>query len=269
MSKKNQMELFAPNNYDRMCVAISTCDRVDDCKSIADKSVAMAAYYKQIRDEESVLALNRIRLRAWRRLAALLIGARVIPTDITQKAMIVTVRKLHLNDKTVEAITDSRMLELIKLHRLSDYDFESALACKVNGSIGNLITQTPSHIRQVRENWKKIEEAAAKNQAEQKAAYERAAPERKQESIKRNMQIHFDEEIQRAGVSALDEANVTLEEKYQSEMQAVVLLIEKEVYVALRQAAASKGTTSRAIVRAGLRLWLEANGFKIKSKEHA
>ena len=57
--------------YETMCTAIATCHRFDECKDIIDKSVAMAAYYKQIKDTETEVMFYRIRLRAWRRIAEL------------------------------------------------------------------------------------------------------------------------------------------------------------------------------------------------------
>ena len=40
--------------YQRMQAAIRTCHVVDDCKEIADQATAIAAYYKQIKDNESL-----------------------------------------------------------------------------------------------------------------------------------------------------------------------------------------------------------------------
>ena len=57
--------------YKGMCRAIGACHRVDECKDIVDKSVALAAYYKQIKDDETVRKFNEVRLRAWRRIGKL------------------------------------------------------------------------------------------------------------------------------------------------------------------------------------------------------
>jgi len=55
-----------------MRTAIAQCERVDEIKSLADKAVALRAYFAQSRDVENELAAMRIRLRAERRLGELI-----------------------------------------------------------------------------------------------------------------------------------------------------------------------------------------------------
>jgi len=58
--------------YDRMCSAITECIRVDEAKDIRDKSLALACYYRQARNEEAERGALNIRLRASRRIGQLL-----------------------------------------------------------------------------------------------------------------------------------------------------------------------------------------------------
>jgi hypothetical protein len=44
----------APVLYQRMQAAIADCHSIDDCKRIATQASAIAAYYDQIQDDESV-----------------------------------------------------------------------------------------------------------------------------------------------------------------------------------------------------------------------
>jgi len=66
-----------PETYTEAKKALSTCDRIDECKDWADKAEALASYAKQSEDEEMFNMAKRIRARAIDRCGALL---RLIPT---------------------------------------------------------------------------------------------------------------------------------------------------------------------------------------------
>lgn len=64
---------LVPLNYKAALVALAECERVDECKQIDDKCVAIAAYAKQIKDSAMMDMAKRIRLRAYRRIGELLL----------------------------------------------------------------------------------------------------------------------------------------------------------------------------------------------------
>jgi hypothetical protein len=61
-----------PSKYTAAALAISECERIDECKEWADKSAALASYAKQSKDETLERAAMRIRARAVRRCGELL-----------------------------------------------------------------------------------------------------------------------------------------------------------------------------------------------------
>lgn len=58
--------------YDRMCMAIAECSRVDEAKDIRDKALALEAYYRQARNLDAEREAANVRLRAERRVGELL-----------------------------------------------------------------------------------------------------------------------------------------------------------------------------------------------------
>ncbi|HEX5957548.1 MAG TPA: hypothetical protein VFY92_02690, partial [Hyphomicrobiaceae bacterium] len=65
---------FRPALYQRMREAIAACHDVDECKDVADRALAMATYYEQANDQESIRKVHEIKLRAWRRIGELLLN---------------------------------------------------------------------------------------------------------------------------------------------------------------------------------------------------
>lgn len=61
-----------PAKYEAATLAISECERIDECKDWADKSAALASYAKQSGDKTLENAAMRIRARAVRRCGELL-----------------------------------------------------------------------------------------------------------------------------------------------------------------------------------------------------
>lgn len=55
-----------------MRTAIALCSRVDEIANLADKAVAMQAYFRQSQDVENEMECSRTRLRAERKLGELL-----------------------------------------------------------------------------------------------------------------------------------------------------------------------------------------------------
>ena len=60
-------------NYEAANYALGKCERVDECKDWADKSMALAAYAKQANDEALLNCARRIQCRSTRRMGELLV----------------------------------------------------------------------------------------------------------------------------------------------------------------------------------------------------
>lgn len=61
-----------PEKYEAAKVALSECNRIDECKDWGDKAQALASYAKQADDKEMERTAQRIRARAIRRCGELL-----------------------------------------------------------------------------------------------------------------------------------------------------------------------------------------------------
>ena len=62
-----------PANYEAARTALATCEAVDECKEMADKAMALAAYARQANDDELLYMARRIQARALRRVGELLL----------------------------------------------------------------------------------------------------------------------------------------------------------------------------------------------------
>lgn len=250
--------------YNKMCAAIGRCSNIDECNDIVNKSVAIAAYYKQIKDEETTLKFYRIKLRAWRRLAELLSTVDVSKCH-TQAAKPKKIRSVFGN--VISDMSDSRILELLKLSTISDSDFEHAISSqRISGSLSNFFLQTPQHEEQIRK-WQAERDApqpplTAKEIAEHAA--EEAAEEAERKATKKQLEItlRHHTELEKASQTALQEVGLTLERKDRANMKQVVFLIKDEVHKVMRQAAFDKKITMQEILRRGLKMWLIAHDYK-------
>jgi hypothetical protein len=262
--------------YKQMCLAVATCHHFDECKDIIDKSVAMAAYYKQIKDTQTEVMFYRVRLRAWRRIGELFstvdmsnlplskhhwnAGAGA-PGWVTQTSKVRKIRESFPNDPTVADMTDARISEILKLMELTNEEFEYAIKQQVGGTIVDLMRRTPSAEA---ERAKADRERAAHYKKSEKKRLEEEAKSR--EKIAATMEAHALEskhlnELDRAATEAMKDVGITLERKDRANMKQVVFLIKDDVHTVMRQAAFDKKITMQDVLRRGLRLWLEANGY--------
>ena len=139
--------------YKGMCRAIGACHRVDECKDIADKSIALAAYYKQIKDDETVRKFNEVKLRAWRRIGKLFAAVDLSERE-TWVAKYKTIRAAF-DGAAIAGIDDNRIREILTLMTISDYDFEYALGQSAAGSIASLLQYSPEYQEMLREMQRK------------------------------------------------------------------------------------------------------------------
>lgn len=269
LSKKVNGQLV---KYNQMCSAIDACHGFDECKDIIDKSVAMAAYYKQIKDTETEVMFYRVRLRAWRRIAELFSSVDMsdIPVSdswqakgwVTMTSKVRRIRESFPNDPTVADMSDARIAEILKLMAISNAEFEHAINQRVAGSIVDLLRRTPTAEAQMakaekqraayNKRWEKERAAeAAKNHADAQAKFKEA-----------RMREKHEQELDTAAEEAMEDVGITLERKDRSDMKQVVFLIKASVHEVMRQAAFDKKITMQDVLRRGLRLWLEANGYR-------
>jgi hypothetical protein len=244
--------------YRGMCSAIATCHHIDECKDIIDKSVALAAYYKQIEDDATVQMFYEVRLRAWRRIGTLFAEVDISQCE-TQTAKYKTIRAAF-DERAMRGISDSRIIEIVRLSALSDADFEYAIAQELsNGSINEVMQKTPAAEAAREEARVRFEEARAKPPPKPSAAEIEREKKEKEEFTR--IERHLDE-LEAASAVAMKEIGITLERKDRSNMKSVVFLIKDEVHAVMRQAAFDQRITMQEILRRGLKMWLIAHDYK-------
>lgn len=251
--------------YKAMCTAIAVCDGLDECKDIINKSVAMAAYYKQVKDEETELMFHRVKLRAWRRIGELLAVVDVSDCD-TMIAKAKKVRAAFEGDPTVADLSDFRITELLKLMTISDESFEYALDQRITGTMPDLFRRTPEEeaaMQEARQKW----EDARKQPPPKPVLFEPPilTAEEVEEAMRRQREEKIlerhEEELAKAADEAMDEVGITLERKDRAHMKSVVFLIKEEVHAVMRQAAFDQKVTMQEVLRRGLRMWLVAHDY--------
>src|SRR5436190_1907150 len=119
--------------YRDMSAAIVRCHDVDECKDILDKSVGLAAYYEQIKDTETERMFYRVKIRAWRRIGAMLSAVDVSDCE-TQSAKVRKIRA-SFDETVVSEFSDSRIAEILRLMAVPDESFEIAIQRITRGSI--------------------------------------------------------------------------------------------------------------------------------------
>jgi hypothetical protein len=246
--------------YKQMCHEITKCDAFDECKDIIDKSVAMAAYYAQIKDIKTEVMFYRIRLRAWRRIGELFSAVDLSDCENpTQKAR--KIRAAFKGDPTVVEMRDSRIIDVVKIMAVSDKDFEYAVQQQVNGSIIDLLRRTPAGEKDMEEQRKRMAKWNAEAQKRQAIEQEknRKAVQERLKFAETESKHH--RELDAAAQEAMKEVGITLERKDRARIKPVVFLIKEEVHATMRQAAFDKRITMQEVLRRGLKLWLEANGY--------
>jgi uncharacterized protein YjiS (DUF1127 family) len=239
--------------YRRMSIAIDTCHRVDECKDIADKAVALAAYYKQIKDTTTVQLFYEIRLRAWRRMGRVFSDVDTSRCE-TVAAKIKTIRKAHADDPTLQNIGDSRLREILDLMSISDDEFDRAISHELNtGSIRDLLSHVPGRF------------PAYPTPTPSEVA-KRPKPDVRRdgwvEAANRNLS-----ELLEASEEALKDVGLTLLRKDRASMKQVVFLIKEPIHAVMRKAAFDHKITMQDILRRGLRMWLVENGYDFPEED--
>ncbi|PWT79151.1 MAG: hypothetical protein C5B60_00160 [Chloroflexi bacterium] len=267
-----------PALYSRMQTAIAECHSIDDCKNIATQAGAIAAYYKQIKDDESVRRFLQIKIRAWRRIGEILNGAGVdkatckMPPSqgdgFNMAEYIRKIRAVFKGDSDVADLSDNAFRHALKVAEMPKEFFD-----KHAGEHASIDSLVASFIGFQRREWEKSPEGQAelkrqrtvderwhKNYQEQLKVQERERREQAQRDQEEAADINA---LLAERDAAFNEVGITLDRRDRKQMHQIVFLLKKQVYETLRQAAFDHRTTMQAVLRAGLMMWFIAHGYQV------
>lgn len=253
---------FSPEIYNRMRQAIAECASIDDCQKAQSAAAAMATYYHQIHDHEARQRMDEIRLRAWRRMSEIIATVDVSKCP-TQRKMVETVRA-KLGEAATKMLTDSRIIQLIKLAGVPDHGFEAAVK-KCGNSIDAMIREAhPASIEErnrAKESKKRWEEEALKRAKEESRAAAEAEKMRAKEEAEAAKRA--DAVIDMVKKSAIMEAEVglTLSPKAKAHLVEFKVMMDRKMHDQLRDAAHERRTTMWAILREASNYWFVVNGY--------
>jgi hypothetical protein len=249
--------------YERMQTAIDECHSIDEFRDVADHASAIAAYYAQIKDKETVRKFLEIQFRAWRRIGEIIDTVDVSGLD-TKVAAYRKYRAAFKDCAAVQELSDHQISQAVQIARMPLDFFEREAA---NGTEHPSLSQLINfYARTQREEW----EASPEGQAEAKRNAARGAAflaehekSRREAATKEHEAAAEIGRLKRAHDEALREVGVTLTRQDRANMGEVLLLIKKPIHEALRQAAFDHRVTMQAILRSGLAMWFLAHGYTI------
>jgi hypothetical protein len=216
---------------------------------IADQAAAIAAYYKQIKDDESVKKFIAVKLRAWRRIGE--ICAATDRSDCKTKPDYV--------DKIQQTFPDLSFSQISQALRLAEVPMEFfEQAVEQVRSIPDLLAAY------TRSKWEESPEGLAQLEEVRKRERERKAKDAdaKEAGLARECDTVIDEMLDSYNV-AYKEVGYTLERRDRRTMKTVVLLLKESVHSVLRQAAFDHHLTMQEVVRRGLVSWLASHGYTV------
>ena len=265
--------------YAQMQTAIARCYSVDEYKEVAAHATAIAAYYKQIHDDESVRKFLQIKIRAWRRIGEILISAKIDKATCTTRRdtgrnlsgtfnMAEYIRKTKVffkHDKSVEQLSDTAFRQAIAIAEVPEEFFTKNITkCT---SIDHLLSE---YALLQRREWEATPEGQAQKAAiessvkEQRAENTRVEKQREEEKAEEQAELDL---LRKAQAEAFNEVGITLERHDRKRMAQVVFLIKRELHDVLRQAAFDNHMTMQALLRSGLAMWLFAHGYKVSVED--
>jgi hypothetical protein len=252
---------FSPSTYNKMRKAIADCVSIDDCMKAQSVAAAMATYYQQVNDREAVRQLEEIRLRAWRRMAEIVSRVDVSKCS-TQKAMAQKVRD-ELGVDATSMLSDSRIIQLIKLAGVPERNFEKELAAS-GASIDAIIRKAhPNAIRERQEaqdrqrQWEQQAEERSRKSAE---AAKNEADKEQVETAKKAAAILA--MVKENAIIEAPEVGLTLSPKVRDGLVSFSVMMDKKMHEQLRDAAHERHTTMWAILREAANYWFVVNGYE-------
>lgn len=266
--------------YARMQTAIAQCYSIDECTQAATQAAAIAAYYKQIKDDESVRKFMQIKIRAWRRIGEILISAKVDKaTCVTRRDgsfnMAEYIRKIKAffkKDESVEKLPDTTFRQAIAIAEMpEEFYVKTITKCT---SVDHLISE---YALLQRREWEASPEGQkqkadialyVKKQREEETRTEKQRAEKQAEQAEEQAEDQAELDILRAAqAEAFNEVGITLERHDRKRMAQVVFLVKRELHDVLRQAAFDNHMTMQAVLRSGLAMWLFAHGYKVSVED--
>ena len=281
----NELEVIDQKNpslnlYEKMQTAILDCRSFDDLHNIAEKAQAISAYYKQIKDEQSLKRFLEIKLRAWRRIGEVL--SQIDDSDCPTVAA--RIRKVRAGfGNVLNGINDTALGQALRVADLPADFFEREV--RDHKSIYSLLfayqalqtTIANEAYRIEKERWAATPEGKKEIVEKQKEEMRR---QREREELERQRTARLAEEAQEREQEAMDlielrkirneafnEVGFTLDRHDREQMKQIVFLLKKQIYEILRQAAFDNRMTMQAILRQGLVLWFIAHGYDVEIKE--
>ena len=245
--------------YGEMVGAIFMCDSMDECKHIADASVAMAAYYHQIQDDETELMFHRVRLRAWRQLG-MLMKNRVLD-EPTRKAKAEKLVRMMQYD-TIPKIPYRTVSLILQLAEIDTKTFDEMVEEHATKSIANFLSLTP----EARERQRRADEIVKQDEWRDRPKKDRISALASDE-LDSGIYQDLVEEEEASIEASTGIVGITLDRRDRLQIKEVLFLIKEEVHAVMRQAAFDQRITMQAVLREGLRLWLEANGYEWPSEQ--
>lgn len=255
--------------YDDMRKAISKCWSIDEIKSVVDRSIAMTAYYKQIKDDESVRLFWRIKLRAWKRIGDLFKSVDVSSCEY-KKDIYATIRAAF-SDPVTRTLSDASISMALKAAEIADEDFDR-YAAAAKGSLVALIAQGhPANIA-ARAQFEADKERMLRGEFTEDEIAHKQRWAKRDEELALAEQLRQDEnaarrELEVALGEAAREVGITLSRKDRHHMKTVVFILRAEIHSTLRQAAFDHKITMQEVLRRGLAIWLAAHGYRVAAIE--
>lgn len=261
--------------YQRMQTAIARCYSIDEYKEIAKQASAIAAYYEQIKDDETVRKFLQIKLRAWRRIGQILLSVDVsdcvnpLNNEPSVAGQMRKLRDVFANDPAVTEMKDTELRNALNVAALPEDFFETQ--SDKHASIYSLMN---AFSRYERERWEASPEGQAELKAQEKRRQAQEAGDAKvikdyetQRAEREARKEETDEEVRermaRGVREAIEEVGVTLTRKDRARMREVVFLIRDTLHAELRQAAFDHHMTMQAVLRSGLAMWFAAHGYNV------
>jgi len=256
--------------YERMQSAIATCHKVDDFQKISTMAQAIAAYYKQIKDDESVRKFLQIKLRAWRRIGEILVASGVDKSKYESVSAYIRAIRAKLKDKAVDELTDGAFRQALKIAELpADFFEENSDKCasvdalllafeKLRHQEWEASPEGQAILKQREKEWAVSRKRELADQAK--------TEEQERKAAENSAMVHRQlDRLARASDEAMGEVGITLKRLDREEMVQVVFLVKKDIHQVLRQAAFDKRVTMQSILRQGMKMWLMAHGYVVEA----
>jgi hypothetical protein len=254
--------------YERMQSAIARCHKVDDFQKLATMAAGIAAYYKQIKDDESVRKFLQIKLRAWRRIGELLMASGVDRSKCETVAAYIRAIRAKIKDKAVDDLTDSQVRQALKIAELpADFFEENSDRCasieallmafeRLRNQEWEASPEGQAQLKRREMNWAEDRKRELADKAKAEEQEKRAAE--KSEAVHRHLN-----QLAQASDEAMADVGITLQRLDREQMHQIVFLVKKPFHDVLRQAAFDKRVTMQSILRAGTMMWLLAHGYQV------